>query len=171
MSKLSYISGKARIRRSSIHGKGLFAVGRISAGEVVAAKGGHIFNGSMRARLNKTLGPAEIQIGEDLFIGPVTSDERDGSMLYINHSCEPNVGVNGQIVFVAMRDIEPGEELTHDWAMTDDDEGEMECNCGSKACRGKVTGKDWQKKSLQKKYRGFMSSYLVDRIKGSGNPK
>lgn len=36
-------------------------------------------------------------------------------MLYTNHSCDPNIGLQGQIVFVAMRDIAAGEELTHDW--------------------------------------------------------
>jgi len=49
-------------------------------------------------------------------------------MIFSNHSCEPNIGVQGQIVYVAMRDIAPGEELTHDWAMTDDDENEHQCN-------------------------------------------
>lgn len=35
-------------------------------------------------------------------------------MLYTNHSCEPNIAIQGQIVFVAMREIAAGEELTHD---------------------------------------------------------
>ena len=41
-------------------------------------------------------------------------------MLFINHSCEPNVGFAGDIVLVAMRDISPGEELTTDYALFDD---------------------------------------------------
>jgi uncharacterized protein len=64
---------------------------------------------------------AEIPIADDLFIGPMTEEERTGNMIWSNHSCDPNIGVRGQIVFVAVRDIEAGEELTHDWAMTDDD--------------------------------------------------
>jgi SET domain-containing protein len=46
-------------------------------------------------------------------------------MIFSNHSCEPNIGVQGQIVFVAMRDIAAGEELTHDWATTDDEDYRM----------------------------------------------
>ena len=37
---------------------------------------------------------------------------------YINHSCRPNakpVGRNGGIVIVALRGIEPGEEITYDY--------------------------------------------------------
>ena len=52
-------------------------------------------------------------------------------MLYTNHSCDPNLAIQGQIVLVAMRDIAPGEELTIDWATTDDGDYEMECRCGS----------------------------------------
>ena len=72
----------------------------------------------------------EIQIGDDLFIAPVTEEEREGSMLYTNHCCDPNLGMRGEITFVAMRDIRAEEELTHDWAMTDDDDYSVECNCG-----------------------------------------
>ena len=56
-------------------------------------------------------------------------------MLYLNHSCDPNCAIAGQIVFVAMRDIAAGEELTHDWATTDDLDYELDCRCGSAACR------------------------------------
>jgi SET domain-containing protein len=37
-------------------------------------------------------------------------EERDKSVIFSNHSCEPNIGVREQIVFVAMRDIAAGEE-------------------------------------------------------------
>jgi len=116
------------------------------------------------ARLQPALGPAEIQIAADLVIAPTGQDQRDGCMLYTNHSCDPNIGVQGQIVFVAMRAIAPGEELTHDWATTDDLDYEMACRCGSPDCRGVVTGKDWMKKTLQEKYRGWFSWYLQRKI-------
>ena len=77
----------------------------------------------------------------------------------------PNIGVQGQIVFVAMRDIAAGEELTHDWATTDDEDYRMECRCGAATCRKIITGKDWQKPELQEKYAGYMSWYLAERIK------
>jgi len=50
--------------------------------------------------------------------------------LKLNHSCEPNVGFGGNIVLVAMSDIEAGEELSTDYALFDDYEGSMDCNCG-----------------------------------------
>jgi SET domain-containing protein len=106
------------------------------------------------------LGPAEIQIADDLFIGPRELDEREGAMIFSNHSCEPNIGVQGQIVFVALRQILPGEELTHDWATTDDDEYTLECRCGAPTCRRILTGKDWKRQDLQRKYRGLFSWYI-----------
>ena len=115
MSNLSYISPKAAVEESSIHGRGLFAVQPIKRGEIVCVKGGHIFNRETLQQIAETLGPAEIQIGEDLFIGPLNEQEREGSMIFSNDSCEPNIGVQGQIVFVALRDIAAGEELIHDY--------------------------------------------------------
>jgi hypothetical protein len=164
MRSLSYLSPKAAPKKSPIHGTGLFAVEPIAKGEIVCVKGGYVFD---RRRLNSMPAwyrAAEVQIGEDLFIGPLEEAEREGGMIFSNHSCEPNVGVRGQIVFVAMRDIEAGEELTHDWATTDDDDYTLECNCGSAACRKILTGKDWQRRDLQEKYRGYISSYLEEKI-------
>ena len=167
MRNLSYISPKAAVRESAIEGRGLFAVQSISKDEVVCVKGGHIFDRTTLRRVTPILGPAEIQIGEDLFIGPLTEADREGSMIFSNHSCEPNIGVRGQIVFVAMRDISPGEELTHDWATTDDDDYKMDCRCGAETCRKIITGQDWRRKDLQDKYEGYFSWYLSERIRGS----
>ena len=164
MHALSWLSPKTAVRPSPIQGRGLFAVEPIAAGEVVAVKGGHVFDRATLLRVQPLLGPAEIQIGEDLFIGPLSQEEREGSMIFSNHSCEPNLGVVGQIVFAAMRDIAAGEELTHDWAMTDDDDSEMACRCGARTCRGVVTGKDWRRPELQARYRGWFSQYLAARI-------
>src|SRR5206468_2275595 len=113
MLPLSYRSPKTEVRESKIHGRGLFAMADIAKDEVVAVKGGHIVNGqTLRERITPELGPAEIQIDDDLYITPVTAEEREGSMLFSNHSCDPNIGLRGEITFVAMRDISAGEELT-----------------------------------------------------------
>ncbi|HEY7465389.1 MAG TPA: SET domain-containing protein-lysine N-methyltransferase, partial [Dehalococcoidia bacterium] len=128
-------------------------------------KGGHIFDRQTLGQIQDRLGPAEIQIAEDRFIGPLTEGDREGSMIFSNHSCDPNIGVRGQIVFVAMRDIREGEELTHDWAMTDDDTYEMPCRCGAASCRGVVSGQDWRKPELQRRYGDYMSSYLLQKIR------
>jgi SET domain-containing protein len=165
VSRTSYLSPKTAVRPSLIQGKGLFALAPIARGEIVCIKGGAIFDRQTLAELSPTLGSSEIQIGDDLFIGPTTPEERAGSMIWSNHSCEPNLGVQGQIVFVALRDIAAGEELTHDWAMTDDDPSEMECRCGAPTCRGKVTGQDWRRPELQEKYHGYFSWYLEEKIR------
>src|SRR6185312_3750706 len=150
MIRLSYLSPKTEVRESKIHGRGLFATVDIAKGEIVAVKGGHIVDGqTLREKITPRLGPVEIQIDDDLFIAPVTDEERELSMLYSNHSCDANLGMRGEITFVAMRDIGAGEELTHDWAMTDDDDYSVACNCRTPGCRGTLTGKDWQRPDLQ----------------------
>jgi SET domain-containing protein len=165
MPNLSYISSKAIARKSSIHGTGLFAVEPIAKGEVVCVKGGYIFDRDRLRSMPDWYLAAEIQIADDLFIGPLNEEEREGSMIFSNHSCEPNIGVQGQVIFIAMRDIETGEELTHDWATTDDDDYELECHCETASCRRVITGQDWQRKDLQEKYKGYISWYLTEKIK------
>jgi uncharacterized protein len=165
MPNLSYISRKAIVKESSIHGRGLFAVESIKKGEIVCIKGGYIFDRQKLNVMPSWFHAAEVQVGDDLFIGPLQETEREGSMIFSNHSCEPNIGVQGQIVFLAMRDIQAGEELTHDWATTDDDDYQLTCNCGSTSCRKTITGQDWRRKELQEKYRGYFSWYLERKIR------
>ena len=168
MLNLSYLSPKVAAQESSIHGRGLFAKVPIVKGEVTCVKGGYIFDRRVLQSVPDWFRAAEIQVAEDLFIGPLQEDEREGSMIFSNHSCDPNIGVRGQIVFVAMRDIESGEELTHDWATTDDDDYRIECNCGAADCRKVLTGQDWRRKDLQEKYWGYISWYLEEKIRRLG---
>ncbi len=165
---LSYRSPKTEVRASPIHGRGLFATAPIALGEVVMVKGGHIISRVELREITPHLGPVEIQIGDDLFIAPVAAEEREGSMLYSNHSCESNLGLRGEITFVAIRDISADEELTHDWGLTDDDDYSVECHCGAANCRGTLTGKDWQRPDLQKRYAGYFSAYLAEKIARRG---
>jgi hypothetical protein len=161
---LTYFSPKVEKRASLINGRGLFATAVIAKGEVVVVKGGYILTREQRDSIGEELGPSEIQITEGLFIGPTRPAEREGGMMHLNHSCEPNLGVQGQVVFVAIRDIVADEELTIDYAMTDDEPYEMECQCGSAACRKLITGADWRQTELQKKYDGYFSWFIQRRI-------
>jgi len=161
---LTYFSPKVEKRDSPIEGRGLFAKYAIEAGEVVVVKGGYVMTKAQRDAIGKELGPAEIQITEDLFIGPTTPRQREGGMMHLNHSCEPNLGLQGQIVYVALRDIASDEELTFDYAMTDDEPIEMQCRCGKPSCRGVITGRDWQKPEVQAKYDGYFSWFIQRRI-------
>ena len=161
---LTSFSSKTEKRRSSIHGRGLFACEPISKDEVVVVKGGYIMTRRQRDEVERRVGPAEIQITEDLFIGPTTEEERGGGMMHLNHSCDPNLGLQGQIAFVALRDISAHEELTFDYAMTDDEPYEMECNCSTPACRKVITGRDWMKEVVQRKYDGYFSWFIQRRL-------
>jgi uncharacterized protein len=161
---LTYFSPKIEKRISPIQGRGLFAKTDIEKGEVVVVKGGYVLTKSQRDEIGKELGPSEIQITEHLFIGPTSEDEREGGMMHLNHSCEPNLGLQGQIVFVALRDIRANEEVTVDYSMTDDEEYEMQCKCGAETCRGVITGADWRKPEIQRKYDGYFSWFIQRRI-------
>ncbi len=161
---LTYFSPKTEKRGSDVEGRGLFASESISKGDIVVVKGGYVMTKDQRDQVERRLGPAEIQVTDDLFIGPTTPKEREGGMMHLNHSCEPNLGVAGQIVFVALRDIVKDEELTFDYAMTDDEPYEMRCNCGATNCRGVVTGRDWMKKEVQQQYDGYFSWFIQRRI-------
>jgi uncharacterized protein len=176
----SWISPKARKGEpSSIAGRGLFAVEPIAAGEVVAVKGGHIVDTATLNALPEKLQNSEIQIAEGLHLVALTDEEYEPVMLFINHSCEPNVGFAGTnkigpafanahagTVLAAMRDVEPGEELTTDYALFDTPSTAMECTCGTASCRGVITGDDWRNPTLQERYAGWFSRYLADRQAG-----
>src|SRR5919198_6724152 len=126
MLNLSYISPKATVQASPIHGRGLFAIAPIAKGEIVCVKGGYILTRDVLSTMPEWYGAAEIPIADNLYIGPLRQEEREGSMIFSNHSCEPNIGVQGQIVFVAMRDIAAGEEVAPASAPTPYEDYRME---------------------------------------------
>lgn len=162
---LTWLSDRTEVRGSAIEGRGLFARVKLEAGETVAVKGGYVFTREMRDGLPAVMRDSEIQIAGDLFLGPVTPQEREAAMMFLNHSCAPNVGVRGRIAFCAMRDIAAGEELTLDYAMFDDDEYRMNCTCGQQQCRGVITGRDWRIPALQARYAGWFSTWLEEKIR------
>jgi uncharacterized protein len=139
-------------------------VAPIAADELVAIKGGHIVTTAALRPLPERLQNSEVQIAGGFHLAAVQDAEYEPVMLFINHSCEPNVGFAGNIVLVAMRDISPGEELTTDYALFDDYDGMMQCQCGTPSCRGAVGGRDWQRPDLQRKYGSYFSSYLLHRL-------
>ena len=161
----SYITPKARKgAASAIAGRGLVATEPIAAGELVAIKGGHIVTTAVLQSLPERLQNSEVQIADGFHLVALEEAEYEPVMLFINHSCEPNVGFAGNIVLVAMRDIRTGEELTTDYALFDDYDGSMECQCGTPSCRGTIDGRDWGRPDLQSKYGNYFSSYLLSRL-------
>lgn len=165
----SWFSPRVEKRGSTIQGRGLFARAPVRAGEIVAVKGGAILDGAALARVIDEVSPAKIQIEEDLYIAPRSAAEVEASLLCLNHSCDPNVGVRGQVTFVTMRDVPAEAELTIDYAMIDGDpEERMDCACGAVTCRKVITGDDWRLPELRRKYAGYFSRYLEDRLRGDG---
>ena len=170
MSISSYITPKAaKGGASRIQGRGLFATAPILAGDIVAIKGGHIVDTATLQALPERLRNSEIQIADGFHLVALRDEEYEPVMLFINHSCGPNVGFAGNVVLVAMRDITAGEELTTDYALFDDSDELMQCRCGAPACRGLISGRDWQLPGLQLKYGGYFSTYLRDRATGQSH--
>ncbi len=158
----SYLNPKCRAREHAEGGCGVFANSFISKGELVSLWGGHIIH---RSKLDHTMPrftQRVLQIDEDLYI--LTQEKPEPNDCF-NHSCDPNLGFSGQIGLVALRDIEDGEELCFDYAMSDGGPyDEFDCYCGSPVCRKKVTGNDWKLPELWLRYDGYFSPYLAKRI-------
>lgn len=163
---MNWLTPLAQARASGPKGSGSFAVAPIVSGTTVAAFGGFAAERSVMESLPVDRQSRSIQIDDELFL--VSAEEPEpGDM--INHSCEPSCGLLGGIVVVAMRDLDVGDELTFDYAMSDGtDYDEFECHCGSQDCRGVVTGHDWRLPELQKRYDGYFSPYLAARIAALG---
>ncbi len=165
-----WVTPKATVKKSPRGGKGVFAKEKIKKGEIVNISGGIVITEKEYKELEKKFGEFvrhyTLQISEGFYLICSLGENELEKDDFFNHSCNPNCGIVGQIVMVAMRDIEPGEELTYDYAMTDSDPDDfMVCHCGSKNCRKIITGNDWKNPKLQKKYQGFFASHIEEKIK------
>jgi hypothetical protein len=103
-----------------------------------------------------------LQVEEDLHL---LAEPEDAD--FVNHSCDPNAGLSGQVALTALRAISVGEEVCYDYAMSEgscDAEPAFECRCGAVVCRGRITGNDWQRSDLQARYATFFSPYLQRRL-------
>jgi uncharacterized protein len=159
----SYFSPKLTVRENTEKGGyGVFAQAPLAAGEIAMVWGGRVVSLAELDSVPEEKRRQLVQIEEDLFSMSVGDAEPSD---YINHSCNANVGVDGNIALVAMRAIAAGEEVCFDYAMTDGSPyDEFECACGAPNCRGWITGNDWKKSELWERYAGFFSYYLQRRI-------
>jgi uncharacterized protein len=170
MIKHSYISPKVRVRRSAINRKGVFCVKPLKKDEVICVWGGYIISQKEFDALAKkdfrNIEDYATVVADGFYLvsskkGGLEDDD------FFNHGCEPNAGIKGQIVMVAMRAIKPGEEITYDYCMTDAGfDFAFKCACGSKQCRTRVSTSDWKRTELQKRYKGYFSFYIQDKIRG-----
>lgn len=151
--------------RDPVKGRGIYTTRPLKAGEVVAVWGGEIMTRSELALLPKSRQIHALQVEDDFYLVPQYREEAEVADLF-NHCCDPNIGIQGQLVLATMRDIDAGEELSFDYATTDaSDYDEFPCNCGAVNCRKVVRGDDWQKPELQERYKGWFSPYIDKRIK------
>jgi hypothetical protein len=159
-----FVSPKLEVRENPAKGNyGLFARETITQGELVICWGGDIVTEQQFANLNAFEQEHSVQVEDNLYQVPNMGEPDPGD--YVNHSCDPNLGLTSSITLVALRDIQPGEEVCIDYAMCDSTPyDEFTCGCGTAICRGQVTGNDWQLPELQARYDGFFSPYLQRRI-------
>lgn len=137
-------SSRVQVRRSALHGQGVFALVRMKSGAVVDHYEGQRYS------------PDEVG-GRDwnnaltyafgLSDGTVIDGATGGNATrHLNHACEPNCKAfeydaeDGSIrlVIETIRPIAPGDELTLDYALQigDDDSRDYPCACGASTCRG-----------------------------------
>lgn len=156
---------KLYVEDSSISGKGLFAGENIYQGELILSFGGVFalqadrYNGSF-IRSTFTGITDVIMLCED------SSSEKDISD-YINHSCDPNVGMFDCLTIIAIKDIILGSEIVCDYAFWEAREDwilKYPCACGSISCRCKISGVDWKKISSSDEKFKYFSPFLKRRI-------
>ncbi|MEH2149183.1 SET domain-containing protein-lysine N-methyltransferase [Nostoc sp.] len=83
----------------------------------------------------------------------------------MNHSCNPNTGVRnnqfGGYDFVALSNIEAGEEITWDYETTEYEPiAVFPCLCGSLSCRGNILGFKFREQMLRDRYGEYIADYL-----------
>jgi hypothetical protein len=135
------------LKNSEEKGKAIYAARKFNLGEKVLTFQGKIIN-------ERGIHTLQIGIFENLLV--------DEPWRYVNHSCNPNCGIKDKTTLVAMKKIEENEEITFDYAMTEQKlQNPFQCLCGSDNCRGKIGGfKDLPEK-LKEKYKGYISDYLI----------
>jgi hypothetical protein len=160
----AYLTDKCEVQNRDVTGgKAVFARDVIEQGELIAVWSGRIVSTDQLDELPEEIRRHTVQVEEGLYLA---SHGPDVGPDFINHSCDPNTGLEGQIALVALQRILPGEEVTIDYAMCDGSPyDEFDCACGSPICRGRVTGDDWRNPVLWERYAGHFSPYLERRIK------
>ena len=141
---------RIQVRRSGIHGKGVFALRALAKGETVIEYTGEVI--SWREALRRH--PHDPQDPHHTFYFHIDDkhviDAKVGgnAARWINHSCAPNCksfeADDGRVYIEARRAIPAGEELTYDYRLSLDGRITRKireayaCRCGAKRCRGSL---------------------------------
>jgi len=124
------------IRSSAIHAAGCYTTAPIRKGARVAEYSGHKLT---KAEADQRYENSAVTYLFGLGDGSVVIDGHSMAM-FINHSCKPNCEteeIAGRVWIKAIRNIQPGEEITYDYCLYDGaDDEHAHCNCGARKCRG-----------------------------------
>jgi SET domain-containing protein len=141
------------VRRSGVHGRGLFAKKRIPEGTNIIEYLGEKIDkeesnrrGWARIDLAKETGDAAVYIFtlDDAF--DIDGDMPWNSARLINHSCEPNceAWIEGESIWIgSLRDIEKDEELFYNYGFDLESWEDHPCHCGARRCVGHIAGEDY----------------------------
>jgi SET domain-containing protein len=141
------------VRKSAIHGRGVFALRAIPKGtRIIEYKGKLISDKEADRRYGRIQEHSAHTMLFSVDDGMVIDATRHGnSARWINHSCSPNCEIeeeNHRIFIEARRDIGPGEELAYDYNLqigerhTKKAKREHACFCGARRCRGTMLGEE-----------------------------
>lgn len=127
---------KFRVKRSSIHGKGLFARSSIPARRKIGELSGEVITqAEARRRARRSNSIMIVELGDGTAID---ASQHGNHFKYVNHSCTPNAFmriIRGRLEFYSLREIAPNEELTCNYGETHH-EGTLTCRCRSERCQG-----------------------------------
>ncbi len=146
-------------------GHGVVAARNFKQGEVIAIWRGSIITEREVLKLSESERSQLLQVDENTFL---VTNQALRDVDYINHSCEPNCGFTDSTTLVTMRDINAGETITFDYAMSDTKTiFKFDCWCESSKCRKKISGNDWQLADIQERYAGWFAPHVARLIKQS----
>ena len=126
------------VRPSQIDGRGCFATAFFRKGRKIAEYAGERISRAEVAR--RARGRRKLRICAINSYWSLDGSRGGNGTHYINHSCAPNSYMritHGHILFMALRDIHPGEEITLDY-MTTLHSNDKRCHCKAPTCRGTI---------------------------------
>lgn len=137
-------------------GRGVVALRRFAPGEVVMRDRVRLVSVEQYLALPAEVRDMSYQVSLVELAVPADFSSLDDCWM-VNHSCDPNTSRTSS-GWVASREIEVGDEITHDYAVLWFDNVEPfeidPCLCGSGSCRGRFSGTDWQDPALQPRLMG-----------------
>jgi SET domain-containing protein len=133
------------LKNSGIHNYGLYAKTRISEDTPIIQYTGRRLTQKQADRHAEKNAGACIYLFELDKKAVLDGDTPDNIAKYINHSCEPNCYTDisdGEIWIYALRDIQPGEELSYDYGFPRSGWQEHPCLCGTEDCFGFIVSRE-----------------------------